>query len=459
MSITNSGIRLTTSISRIRPPAVAGTFYPAGAEELRRVVTRMLEAEKVESSAPKAIITPHAGYIYSGSTAAKAYASLSELKHSVTRVILLGPAHRVYVKGLALSSATAFATPLGNLKIDLEAAAKIQYLPQVTLFDKAHAQEHSLEVQLPFLQQCLDRFLLLPIVVGEATTKEVTEVLDILWGGDETLIVISSDLSHYHEYDESQKIDTATSRLIENNQFEKLEPQRACGCRPMQGLLNIARRREMKIKRLGLCNSGDTAGSRDRVVGYGAWSLHEKQMLDEKQKRVLLQVAKKSIEQGFDTHRPLNVDLKDYSSALCETKASFVTLKINNQLRGCIGTTLAIHPLVMSIADVSFKAAFEDPRFKPLTPEEYKNIALSISVLTPELAIPFATEEELVGSLQPGKDGLTIMTGARKATFLPLVWDSIPSANNFLKQLKLKAGLKADEQVELAWRYAAINFS
>lgn len=458
MSIINSQIRASNAPLRIRPAAVAGTFYPAKAHELRAVVKTMLAAAEDNTSPPKAIIVPHAGYIYSGTTAARAYASLLNTKQQIKRVILLGPAHRVYVKGMALSTASAFATPLGNISIDIEAVNRIKHLPQVQLFDEAHMQEHSLEVQLPFLQLSLDRFTLLPLVVGETTPAEVAEVLDLLWGGDETLIVISSDLSHYHDYTSSQRIDRATSAAIEKLDFEQIAPEQACGCRPMSGLLYIARQRRMQVNRLGLCNSGDTAGSRDRVVGYGAWSLHEKQMLALEQRQQLTGIARQSIERGFITDQPLKIDVNNYSGELCETRASFVTLKINNQLRGCIGTTEAIEPLVASIANSAFNAAFRDPRFAPLNIDEYEKIELSISVLTPQQPIAFNNETELLRQLRAGRDGLTIKKDAHKATFLPAVWESIPNANNFLTQLKLKAGIKADEQVDRAWRYSAESF-
>ncbi len=458
MSVINSQIRLSKSPEHIRPAAVAGSFYPANADELRDVVTGMLNVGEADTGDPKAIIAPHAGYIYSGSTAAIAYASLRRIRQRIKRVILLGPAHRVYVKGMALPTASAFATPLGNIAIDRQAVDLLKHLPQICLFDDAHAQEHSLEVQLPFLQLSLDHFTLLPLVVGDVTAEQVAEVLDLLWGGDETLIVISSDLSHFHDYANAQCLDAATAEAIEKLQFEQITPERACGCRPMNGLLYTARKRGMQIKRLGLCNSGDTAGGHDRVVGYGAWSLLEKQMLDETQKQQLIGIARQSIEQGFNTHQPMAVNVNEYQGGLGEKRASFVTLKINDQLRGCIGTTEAIHPLVAGVAESAFNAAFRDPRFRPLGVDEYQNTDLSISVLSPQQAIVFNSETELLDQLAPGKHGLTIQKGRHKATFLPAVWESIPNAKNFLLQLKLKAGLNVDEQVDKAWRYTAVHF-
>ena len=261
----------------VRPAAVAGFFYPQDPEELRGAVRQYMDMAPATAGpvAPKAVIAPHAGYIYSGLTAAIAYASLLPRRNTISRVVLLGPAHRVYVNGLALSSATHFSTPLGLIEIDQTAAAALRKLPQVILSNPAHQQEHSLEVHLPFLQCLLDKFTLVPLVVGEASPAEVAEVLELLWGGPETLIVISSDLSHYHDYNTARSIDAATTRAIEHLQLENIHSNQACGCRPVTGLLQVARTRHLEVKTLDVRNSGDTAGTRDRVVGYGAYAFFE----------------------------------------------------------------------------------------------------------------------------------------------------------------------------------------
>lgn len=256
----------------VRPPAVAGYFYPQDPGELRQMVDKYLNDAKTEGPPPKALIAPHAGFIYSGPVAAKAYAQLQPLRDHISRVVLLGPAHRVYVKGLALSSASHFSTPLGDIEIDRDAVESLKKLPQVVISDDAHAQEHSLEVHLPFLQMTLKQFTLVPLVVGEASPQEVAEVLDLLWGGEETIIIISSDLSHYHDYETARRLDLMTTKAIENLQLENIGSQQACGCMPMRGLLQVARNRDLRVRTLDLRNSGDTAGSRDRVVGYGAYS-------------------------------------------------------------------------------------------------------------------------------------------------------------------------------------------
>lgn len=258
-------------MSGIRNPAVSGMFYPADKEELQRMIAGFLKAAEPGGAAPKAIIAPHAGYIYSGPVAASAYARVAAARGTIRRVVLLGPAHRVAFHGLAASSADRFATPLGEIPVDRAALDAVAHLPQVVLLDQAHALEHSLEVHLPFLQEVLDEFSLVPLVVGDASPDEVAQVLELLWGGAETLIVISSDLSHYHDYQTAQTMDRATSAAIENLKPRDIAYDQACGSNPVNGLLTVARRRGLRAACIDLRNSGDTAGPRDQVVGYGAY--------------------------------------------------------------------------------------------------------------------------------------------------------------------------------------------
>ncbi len=261
-------------MSRVRPPVVAGLFYPDEPRALRAELAALLAGGSVEGPAPKALIVPHAGYVYSGPVAAAAYARLKGARGRIRRVVLLGPAHRVPLRGLALPAVEFFATPLGEVPVDAAAVDAIRALPQVRVLDAAHAQEHSLEVHLPFLQEILGEFSLVPLVVGEASAAEVGEVLERLWGGEETLIVVSSDLSHYHDYATAQRMDSATSRAIEALRYEDLGHEDACGRIPVSGLLHVARNRALHVRTIDLRNSGDTAGPRDRVVGYGAWIIN-----------------------------------------------------------------------------------------------------------------------------------------------------------------------------------------
>jgi AmmeMemoRadiSam system protein B len=262
----------------VRRPAVAGLFYPSDPAELRLVVQACLGEGRARIAGrslgqPKALIVPHAGYVYSGPVAGSAYALLEPFAASIRRVVLLGPSHRVPFRGLALSGAARFATPLGEVALDAEGAAALARLPQVRVLDAAHADEHSLEVQLPFLQEILSDFVLLPVVAGDAAPQEVAALIEAVWNGPDTLLLISSDLSHYHDYETARALDRATGAAIEALQPEGLDGESACGRVPVRGMLVAARAHRLAVRTLDLRNSGDTAGPRDRVVGYGAFAI------------------------------------------------------------------------------------------------------------------------------------------------------------------------------------------
>lgn len=261
---------------RVRPAAVAGAFYPGSPGQLRKMVEELLrEAPAPSAPAPKAIIAPHAGYVYSGPIAASAFHAVASAAKTIERVVLLGPAHFVPIRGLALPDESSFETPLGEVAIYPEGARESLRLPQVLVQPAAHVREHSLEVEIPFLQVLLgEGFEIVPLVVGDASSEDVAEVLDRLWGGPETLIVISSDLSHYLSYEQASAVDRATAEQILALD-EPLHGRQACGARPVNGLLLTARRKGLVPELLDLRNSGDTAGDRDRVVGYGAFAFRE----------------------------------------------------------------------------------------------------------------------------------------------------------------------------------------
>lgn len=262
-------------MSQIRQPAVAGMFYPADKQILTHDIHEYLEHANIEqASTPKALVVPHAGYMYSGPIAASAYKQLFPVKDKINRVVLLGPSHRVAFHGLAAPEADFFNTPLGNITIDHQAIEQVADLPQVILSDQAHLQEHSLEVQLPFLQEVLSEFTLVPFVVGEANRYEVAEVLDKLWGDENTLIVISTDLSHYHSYNEAKQMDQATSDAIVNLKADRIGYDDACGRNGLNGMITVADEKQLVAEILDLRNSGDTAGDKSRVVGYGAYAFH-----------------------------------------------------------------------------------------------------------------------------------------------------------------------------------------
>jgi MEMO1 family protein len=260
----------------IRPAAVAGLFYPADPSELRSVVEDLLAKSKVrhKSESIRALIAPHAGYVYSGPVAAEAFASLPTGNHHVGRVVIIGPAHRMWVQGIAVPSVRAFATPLGKISVDADGIQEIATLPFVSVDDAPHANEHALEVELPFLQTVLGSVRIVPLLVGSATPREVAEVLSCLWD-DNTLVVVSSDLSHYLRYEDARRHDSATADAIERLDETAIDFEDACGAIPVRALLIEAKHRGLSIERLDLRNSCDITGDRDRdrVVGYGAWAI------------------------------------------------------------------------------------------------------------------------------------------------------------------------------------------
>jgi AmmeMemoRadiSam system protein B/AmmeMemoRadiSam system protein A len=446
-------------MAAIRPAAVAGSFYPGESSELGAQVDAMLggaERSEPQLSIPKALIVPHAGYIYSGAVAGRAFGELSAARGIVTRVVLLGPVHRVPVRGLALPGASGFDTPLGRVPVDQTSAAVLAGLPQVVTSPAAHALEHSLEVQLPFLQRVLGSFSLLPLAVGDASVAEVAEVIERLWGGRETLVVVSTDLSHYHRYDEAKRIDAATVARIGSFATD-LDHEEACGATPLNGLLRVARAKGLSIRLLEACNSGDTAGDRGRVVGYSSFALYDKADAVSKDEagRTLIGIARGTIGNAFDARGGGAVRLLPNPAWLAQRGASFVTLTMDGALRGCIGSLQATRPLGEDVASNSLHAAFRDPRFAPLTRAEWPRVRTEVSVLSTPRAMSFADEADLLEQLRPGEDGVILECAGRRGTFLPQVWESLPEKRRFLEELRRKAGLPADTPLERCslWRY------
>lgn len=429
----------------VRPAAVAGSFYPDDPIVLRRAVADLLAnaGAGAASPAPKALIVPHAGYVYSGAVAASAYAGLAGLRGRIRRVVLLGPTHRVAVRGLALPEVECFATPLGHVQLDREGMAALAGLPQVVRSAAAHQMEHSLEVQLPFLQQVLGDFELLPLAVGDATAAEVAEVLARVWGGDETLIVISSDLSHFLPDALARQVDGETVKAI-----LALDPhlnhEQACGATPVNGLLLAARRHGLHPLALDVRNSSDTAGDPERVVGYAAFAFQptadDSDRPDAEKGATLLKLARAEIASKLGHPGVVSAQ----PGWLDEPGATFVTLTRHGELRGCIGTLEAHRPLGVDVRENALAAAFRDPRFMPLSRVEFDDIRVEVSVLSPAEVLAVASEEDALETLRPHLDGVVFEYGHYRSTFLPQVWEQLPEPAEFLVHLKRKAGLPAE---------------
>lgn len=476
----------------VRHAAVAGSFYPAERAVLARSLTTYLTRARADQPedvgcVPKAVIVPHAGYIYSGPMAARAYARLEPGAGTIERVVLLGPTHCVPVRGLALPGVDLLRTPLGDLEIDAAGCARAAQLPQVVTSARAHELEHSLEVQLPFLSAVLGTVRLVPLAVGSASAPEVAEVIDTLWGGPETVIVISSDLSHYLPQDLAVPKDEATL-----TQILSLDPtirhDQACGATPLNGMLLAARRRGMRPEALGRCTSADTAGQPDRVVGYCAVALHEPAPDQASGSRgtaradvqppegepadgavqaaaprepapdddvahapppdasdTLLPLARRAIARAVGAEPGRPADLAPGEPAwLTRPGAAFVTLRDGGLLRGCIGSLSATRALGLDVVENAVAAATRDPRFKPVEAHELGRLSLEVSVLSAPEPLGASSEADVLARLRPGIDGVILRLGPYRSTFLPQVWEELPAPVEFLGRLKRKAGLPED---------------
>ncbi|HTF15484.1 MAG TPA: AmmeMemoRadiSam system protein B [Burkholderiales bacterium] len=451
----------------VRPPAVASLFYPGDARTLAEEVSSYLDQTEEMPLAPgfpKAVIVPHAGFIYSGPVAASAYDRLRPARGIVRRVVILGPCHRVPVHGLALPRAKAFDTPLGRIPLDEQTMDSIRVLPQVVESAATHAEEHALEVQLPFLQRVLGEFSLVPLVVGDAAPERVADVLERLWGGAETLIVISSDLSHYHSYEAARRIDGATVRAILG--FDAgIGHEQACGATPVAGMLIAAKRKGLAPKLLDCRNSGDTAGDKNRVVGYASFELAPRSLsYGAEHGRKLLQIARASVGEALGLQAQAAAIDEPW---LKESRATFVTLMQGEELRGCVGALEAQRPLAQDVAENARAAAFQDTRFKPLTPDEFERTDIEVSLLATPKQLLFEDHAGLIARLRPGVDGLILEEAGegKRATFLPQVWEGLPDPEQFIAHLKQKAGIAPDTDIRrcrvkrytvLKWREAEL---
>ena len=444
----------------VREPALAGRFYAQHAAVLSQEVDGYLMDQDTSLStpqqAPKALILPHAGYCYSGPVAGVGYQRLIHHLANIQRVVLLCPAHREYFKGVALPNVLAFATPLGTLEIDTLGVATISDLPCVLNHAKAHAQEHAIEVHLPFLQRLWARQniafpRIVPLVVGDVAVSEVAAVIERLWGNSQTLILISTDLSHYHPYLEARDLDSHTCSKIHALQAD-ISPHQACGAIPLNALLVVLKKRGLGVEQLAYCNSGDrpsgnSVQGRSRVVGYASFAAYEPMLqttiLDITQGKTLLELARQSLHAAVcgGSRSPVT------SADLEALGATFVTLTKQGQLRGCMGSLSAQRSLAMDVWHNAQAAALRDPRFAPVSAVELADIDVEVSVLSTPQPIYFANYAHALWQLAPHRDGVIFSVHADgreyRSTFLPQVWEQLPAVEDFMARLQLKAGVPA----------------
>ena len=443
---------------------VAGLFYPADAAQLAAQVDSSLGKAKLAPVTPKAVIAPHAGYVYSGDIAGAAYRLLGRRKGEIRRVVLMGPNHRAPVRGVALSPADTWRTPLGALAVDRAGRDALARQQGVSVAAEPFTGEHSLETHLPFIHRALGEVEILPMLVGDAPEAQVSSVLEQLWGGPETAIVVSSDLSHFHDYQTCQAKDEETARGIERLQSAACVGDRACGRFAIAGLLDQARRRDLRVTALDVRNSGDTHGPRDRVVGYGAFGFEyaHAARLDAAARAGLVDLAKRAVRHAA-AHggKAPSVNINGgLARPILAQRATFVTLSIDGKLRGCCGSLGPQRSLYQDVVANAVRSGFGDPRFSPLSADELDKLEFHISILSTPRRIACASETELVRSLRPDVDGLIIRDGDRQAIFLPSVWAQLPDAAAFVRHLKVKAGMAADHWSPKfeAYRYTTESF-
>jgi MEMO1 family protein len=475
----------------VRPPAVAGLFYPRDPAALARAVDLCLnEATTERKGQLKALICPHAGYSYSGPVAGSGFRLLRGTDFST--IVLLGPSHYARLRLASVSAAEGFRTPLGDMAISPEARQLAQTRPfaldPACIVDRpdwagqssrpepangretADTWEHSVEVEVPFLQRTLPRASLVPVVMGDADPAAAARALEPLLK-DQTLIVVSSDLSHYHPYAEARKLDRSCTDAVCALDVDRMETQEACGRIPILTVMHIARHRGWKPVLLDYRNSGDTSGDKSRVVGYAAIAFYgsdsiatastgapptamltaapaapvEPANLSADERKFLLGLARSTVREVVSSGKVPDVPAAGVGPALTAPKACFVTLTKRGELRGCIGHLTAIMPLYRAVVDNARNAALRDPRFPPVTWREVDQLAIEISVLTEPQPLAFSSPDDLLRKLQPRRDGVILQIGGHTATYLPQVWDQIPDKTAFLDSLAEKAGLSAGD--------------
>jgi hypothetical protein len=445
----------------IRKSAVADRFYPGSPQVLESMIAELLtQAPYLDRSSIQGLVCPHAGYVYSGPVAAWGYKQLSDCYDTV---ILLGPSHYVPFEGASIPEITHYETPLGLVPVS-EKASLLREQPPFTSIEEAHLREHCLEVQLPFLQTVLSDFKIIPIVLGAVDTQEVAHAL-LPFIDDRTLLIASSDLSHYNPYELACTLDAACTRAVPNLDFEGIKKCEACGMQALLTLMHVAQEQGWEGELLTYKNSGDTAGDKERVVGYMSVAFYgtssdDTGHLTQDEQDYLLHLARETLELYIREGETPRVEESELTDTLKQHRGCFVTLNKAGMLRGCIGSLTAQSPLYEGIIENTINAAVRDPRFPPVTAQELADIEIEISVLTPPQEISYDTTQELIEKIE-GK-GVIIQSGYNQATFLPQVWEQLSTPEEFLSHLCMKAGLSSvhwKEEALIVFIYTAQVFS
>lgn len=420
----------------VREPIVAGQFYPI--DGLEEMITEYLNnAEEKNLPNIRGLVAPHAGYIFSGQVAAQGFRQIDK---RIKTAIVIGPSHHSYFIGASIANVTHYRTPLGDIKLS-DKVKELRNEDLIVSRESAHDQEHSVEVELPFLQKGLGSFEVIPMVAGDVDPEKLADVL-IKYIDDETLVVASSDLSHYYPYDMAVQLDKICTDAIPNLDFYGMGDCQACGKIPVLTLMHIAEKLGWSGSLIDYKNSGDTAGNKGSVVGYASIAFYEG--LNENEQEFLLQLARQTLESYLGGEGVQEVDESLLSENLLKTQGCFVTLNEHGQLRGCIGHIIPQEALYKCVMDNAISAALYDRRFLPVVHDELKDIKIEISVLSIPKRLKYESADELLSLLTPLKDGVVIKSGVGQSTYLPQVWESLPEKEGFLSSLCIKGGSPSD---------------
>lgn len=432
---------------------VAGKFYPSDKTELLDMIDGFYaNAENLSGYYSRAVIVPHAGYIFSGQLAAQGYMYLNPESE---KVFIFAPSHYSRIYGCVSCDFDEFETPLGNCQVDKEITKDFEINNDV--FEK----EHSIEVQLPFIKYFFRNAKIIPVLYGCEDYKNISKLIEKYWPDEKISFVISSDLSHFYPERDAFKIDSYTAGMIESGNIQNFDAEQACGAVGICGLVDFTNTNNFSLIRAGLTNSAAKTGDSSRVVGYGSWFLYEGGFADyikQFYSDFVIDVCRKSIMSGLQLG---DFEISNYPCVFEEAGASFVTLEIRGNLKGCIGSVIAHRSLIRDLIENAHSAAFSDTRFAPLNRQEFENLTISVSILSKPERIIFDTEEDLLNKLVPYKDGVIIRDGNYQAVYLPVVWQQLPDKREFIRSLKLKAGMSEDYFSETlqAFKFKAVKIT
>lgn len=428
-------------MGKIKEASVANTFYTGNSQDLKLQIENFKQTSKNLYQCPtRAVIVPHAGFIYSGRLA---YEGISQIDKDVKNIFIFAPSHRVGFDGIAISGYDGWKTPLGVTGVNHEICKELNEKFGANINDDAMASEHSIEVELPIIQYIFKDVKIVPVLIGKEDPAKIQEIIEYYYPNKENAFVISSDLSHYLTNEKAKKADKITAQMIETGAIAGFRYEQACGAVGIAGLVSFANKNNFSMIRIDLANSSEVSEDESRVVGYGTWFLYEGDKNDfiaKYHSGFVIDLCKLIIQSEFDGRQMSII----YPQVFDQPGACFVTIEKNGNLRGCIGSIIAYRALITDLVEHAKDAAFKDMRFSPVHEEELPELKYAVSILSEPKKIVFDNEEQLMEKIVPNVDGIIIKDGDNQAVYLPSVWEQLPDKNEFMKSLKVKAGMKED---------------